>query len=192
MSLTNVQLETLAEKMGINLARVCFKNELHEESLVYNAGYVVNMEDEIDEEEKGVPAAPSPICNKLSCGAPPLLAHPAVARTLVDDAFERRAGDPVRLLGLRASHLNGLCGRIIQWFPDLERYGIVLAGSLESIKVKACNLVPCSGDEDEVCSACLETVYLTSVPACGCRPGCSPLDVAVFSAVALLRGRSSS
>lgn len=50
MSLTNVQLETLAEKMGINLARVCFKNELHEEPLVYNAGYIVNMEDEFSED----------------------------------------------------------------------------------------------------------------------------------------------
>ena len=50
MSLTNVQLETLAEKMGINLARVCFKNELHEEPVVYNAGYIVNMEDEISED----------------------------------------------------------------------------------------------------------------------------------------------
>jgi hypothetical protein len=49
MSLTNVQLETLAEKMGINLARVCFKNELHEEPLIYNAGYIVNMEDEVDD-----------------------------------------------------------------------------------------------------------------------------------------------
>ena len=50
MSLTNTQLERLAEKMGIKLERVCFKDELDEELMVYNAGYIINLENEYDED----------------------------------------------------------------------------------------------------------------------------------------------
>ena len=57
MSLTNVQLQDLAEKMGIDLQRVCFKNELHEKPLVYNAGYIINLEIEFGENNRRNPGS---------------------------------------------------------------------------------------------------------------------------------------
>jgi hypothetical protein len=50
MSLTDQQLRILAKKMSIPLERVCFKDELSEEPLKYNVGYIINMEDERDEQ----------------------------------------------------------------------------------------------------------------------------------------------
>ena len=48
MSLTDSQLYDLSKKMNFPLERVCFKDELDDEPLVYNKGYIVNMEDEYD------------------------------------------------------------------------------------------------------------------------------------------------
>jgi len=48
MSLTDSQLYELSKKMNFPLERVCFKDELDDEPLVYNKGYIVNMEDEFD------------------------------------------------------------------------------------------------------------------------------------------------
>lgn len=53
MSLTNFQLIELAKKMGTPLEKVCFKDELKDEPLKYNRGYIVNLEDSVD--EKGLP-----------------------------------------------------------------------------------------------------------------------------------------
>jgi hypothetical protein len=48
--LTNFQIETLAKKMNMPLERVCFKNELSEDPLKYNVGYVINSQDDVDED----------------------------------------------------------------------------------------------------------------------------------------------
>lgn len=50
MSLTDVQVERLASKMGIPLERVCFKDELREQPLVFNKSYFVNMDDSVTED----------------------------------------------------------------------------------------------------------------------------------------------
>jgi len=48
--LTDTNLIDLAKRMNFDLERVCFKDELSEEPLVYNKGYIINLEDEFDEE----------------------------------------------------------------------------------------------------------------------------------------------
>ena len=47
--LTDHQLYELAEKMGVPLQTVCFKDEL-KGKLKYNVAYIVNMDDSVDEE----------------------------------------------------------------------------------------------------------------------------------------------
>jgi hypothetical protein len=46
--LTDSNLFELAKRMCVPLERVCFKDELNEEPLVYNRSYIINLEDEID------------------------------------------------------------------------------------------------------------------------------------------------
>jgi len=48
--LTDSDLIDLAKRMKFKLARVCFKDELSEEPLEYNKGYIINLEDEFNEE----------------------------------------------------------------------------------------------------------------------------------------------
>jgi hypothetical protein len=48
--LTNVQVEALAERMGVPLEPVVFKSELKDMVLKYNKSYIINLEDEFDEE----------------------------------------------------------------------------------------------------------------------------------------------
>jgi len=48
--LTDRQLETLAVKMKVPLERICFKDELKEKPLKYNRFYIINMQDELDDE----------------------------------------------------------------------------------------------------------------------------------------------
>jgi len=48
--LTDANLFDLAKRMSIPLEKVCFKDELSEEPLVYNKGYIINLEDEFDPE----------------------------------------------------------------------------------------------------------------------------------------------
>jgi hypothetical protein len=48
--LTDIQIKELAKKMNIPLERVCFKDELLEKPLKYNVSYIVNMENEFDDE----------------------------------------------------------------------------------------------------------------------------------------------
>ena len=47
MSLTNYQILALAKKMNTPLERVCFKDELKDEPLKYNRGYIVNLSDSV-------------------------------------------------------------------------------------------------------------------------------------------------
>ena len=47
--LTNVQVESLAERMGVPLEPVVFKSELKDMVLKYNKSYIINLEDEFDE-----------------------------------------------------------------------------------------------------------------------------------------------
>jgi len=47
--LTNFQIEELADKMGIPLEAVCFKSSLKDMKLKYNRSYVINLENEFDE-----------------------------------------------------------------------------------------------------------------------------------------------
>lgn len=49
MSLTDEQVKYLCNKMHIPLARVCFKDELSEETLQCDHAYVVNMDNSVDE-----------------------------------------------------------------------------------------------------------------------------------------------
>jgi len=48
--LTNIQLEDLCERMDIPLERICFKDQLKDQKLVYNRSYIINMEDAMSEE----------------------------------------------------------------------------------------------------------------------------------------------
>jgi hypothetical protein len=48
--LTDQELYTLASRMKVPLERVCFKSELNEEPLVYNKSYIINLQDEVDED----------------------------------------------------------------------------------------------------------------------------------------------
>ncbi len=48
--LTNFELINLASKMNMPLERICFKNELKEEPLKYNVGYIINSEDDVCED----------------------------------------------------------------------------------------------------------------------------------------------
>jgi hypothetical protein len=48
--LTDFQILEIAKRMDIPLERCCFKSELTEEKLVYNKGYILNMEDEFNSE----------------------------------------------------------------------------------------------------------------------------------------------
>ena len=43
--------------MGVTLERVFFKSELHEEKLVYNAGYIINLESEFNEDNQRNPGS---------------------------------------------------------------------------------------------------------------------------------------
>jgi hypothetical protein len=47
--LTNVQVQDLAKRMGIKLEAVCFKSELKEMKLKHNVAYIINLQDEYDE-----------------------------------------------------------------------------------------------------------------------------------------------
>ena len=51
MSLTNDQLYTLGKKMKFPIAHIIFKDELPE-NIEFNKGYIINLEDEFDEEGK--------------------------------------------------------------------------------------------------------------------------------------------
>lgn len=48
--LTDDQLISLAKKMNVPLERVCFKDQLKQEPLQYNVGYIINLENEYDAE----------------------------------------------------------------------------------------------------------------------------------------------
>lgn len=48
--LTNFELSNLATKMNMPLERICFKNELKQEPLKYNVGYIINSQDDTDED----------------------------------------------------------------------------------------------------------------------------------------------
>lgn len=47
--LTNVQVKDLATRMGLKLEAVCFKSELKEMKLKPNMCYIINLQDEYDE-----------------------------------------------------------------------------------------------------------------------------------------------
>ena len=47
--LTDGQLIELAKRMDIPLERVCFKDELKDQPLKYNVGYIINLENALDE-----------------------------------------------------------------------------------------------------------------------------------------------
>jgi hypothetical protein len=49
MSLTNVQIEDMAEMLKVPLATCCFKSELPYQKLKYNKFYIINLEDEFNE-----------------------------------------------------------------------------------------------------------------------------------------------
>jgi hypothetical protein len=49
MSLTDIQIKDLAKRMKVPLVFVGFKTELEDEKLQHNKSYIVNMEDEFDE-----------------------------------------------------------------------------------------------------------------------------------------------
>jgi hypothetical protein len=50
--LSNYQIEDLAQRMNIPLAFVGFKDQLKDERLEYNKSYVINLDDEFDEDGK--------------------------------------------------------------------------------------------------------------------------------------------
>ena len=47
--LTDIQIKSMAKKMGIPLAGVVFKTELPKMKMEYNKTYIINLEDETDE-----------------------------------------------------------------------------------------------------------------------------------------------
>lgn len=48
--LSNFEIINLANKMNLPLERICFKNELLEEPLKYNRGYIINSQDDVCDE----------------------------------------------------------------------------------------------------------------------------------------------
>ena len=48
--LSNLQVEALVKRMGVPLEPVVFKSELKDRVLKYNKSYIINLEDEFDEE----------------------------------------------------------------------------------------------------------------------------------------------
>lgn len=48
--LSNFELAKLAQKMRLPLERICFKNELSYEPLKYNVGYIINSQNDVDED----------------------------------------------------------------------------------------------------------------------------------------------
>jgi len=48
--LSNFEIINLASKMNMPLERICFKNELKQEPLKYNVGYIINSQDDTDED----------------------------------------------------------------------------------------------------------------------------------------------
>ena len=50
--LTDCQIKDLAKKMNIPLERVCFKDQLPQKPLKYICSYIINMDNELDEEGK--------------------------------------------------------------------------------------------------------------------------------------------
>lgn len=48
--LSNFEIISLAEKMNMPLARICFKNQLLDEPLRYNIGYIINSQNDKDED----------------------------------------------------------------------------------------------------------------------------------------------
>ena len=53
--LTNIQITDLAKRLDIPLERVCFKDELHEEPLKFNRGYIINLENSVDKDGNNNP-----------------------------------------------------------------------------------------------------------------------------------------
>jgi len=47
--LSNIQVKNLASRMGIHLEGVYFKSELKDMKLKHNVGYIINLEDQYDE-----------------------------------------------------------------------------------------------------------------------------------------------
>ena len=50
--LTDIQIKDLAKKMNIPLERVCFKDQLPQKPLKFNISYIINMDNELDEDGK--------------------------------------------------------------------------------------------------------------------------------------------
>ena len=50
--LTDIQIKDLAKRMDIPLERVCFKDQLLQKPLKYNRSYIINMDNELDEDGK--------------------------------------------------------------------------------------------------------------------------------------------
>ena len=48
--LSNFEIMNLAQKMRLPLERICFKNELLDEPIKYNVGYIINSQNDVDEE----------------------------------------------------------------------------------------------------------------------------------------------
>lgn len=48
--LSNIQVKDLAKRMGIRLEGVYFKSQLKEMKLKHNVGYIINLEDQYDED----------------------------------------------------------------------------------------------------------------------------------------------
>ena len=52
MSLTDLQLKSLAKRMGFKLEHVVFKSQLEDMDLEYNTPYIVNLDNEYTEDGK--------------------------------------------------------------------------------------------------------------------------------------------
>ena len=50
--LTDLQVKDLAKRMDIPLERVCFKDQLLQQPLKYNRSYIINMDNEFNDEGK--------------------------------------------------------------------------------------------------------------------------------------------
>ena len=74
----------------------------------------------------------------------------------------------VRMVGLSRSDLNGVVGTANNFFPDKQRYAVVLQGRAAPILAKRVNIVPYVPKATDRCLACCQAVDLHALPACSC------------------------
>ena len=75
----------------------------------------------------------------------------------------------VRLVGLKATSLNGKPGTITGYVELTGRYGVLLHGDSASKAINPMNIVEYTPEHDERCEFCEELLNLFAFPPCSCN-----------------------